>query len=888
MEPSSYGQPLPILVLSIYAPTAAAPEEEKTIFYREVGEIIRENAGTYLIILGDFNARILKDPGLPRHIGPNILTTPQPLETHAADLLENRDLFLDFLIEHDLVAINTLQHRPGPDQIPITYRLPGQPHLEPPWDTAGFAQIDFILTKARWKNHFSSTKTLIHFDYDSDHIPIKTTMKATWRYGPEIKQPPPMRHKRICTADEKEQYNNLLQNNTFEWDTIQTHIKTTALETRGTIPPQIKKPYLTDQAITLLRARDEALRSGLPEQSKILTTQFRRQVKKDKKARITEMLRTFEGPHQNWPAIKRLRKNFIPRFSKRGQQKAAIPRNYPNDCADYFANTHWQELPPVPTAPPAPLYTPLPDEPPFTLDELNNAIDTLKRNKTGGPDELITELFKDMNTDTRTRLLVLYTEIYHTEVIPDHFNEALVVQIYKPGKIPENYSSYRPIALLNVTYKIFAKMLQERLRQTLDTKIVDFQFGYRQGRSTAEPIFIARRVQEIAEKYGIPLYMLALDYSKAFDSIPHAKLTESLRRKGAPEKYIRLVHNLYCNPRFRIKIPEGISREHPQKIGIRQGCPLSPYLYIIATSCLMEDLLKDYWRTDITPPEGTIYPTLLFADDTLLLTNTAEQMTQLLALTINHSEPYNLKLNKDKCQLLITNGWGRVTFPDDTPVTQTPTIKYLGTIFSATLEVGMIITHKLTEAASAMRALTPLWTDQQIGTSWKLIVFNSIIRSRIFYTLETLELTPSQQKRLDTLFFRGLRKILKKPSTFIDRAWTHERLLTLANQIARTASRTAATHQPFSTYYKQRRRKLLGHLLRAPPTNISRLSILTEDNKDITDHRRKKRVGRPRFTWLTESLKEAWAEYTEEPFISENAIQTLHELAGRRVAPFHP
>ena len=151
-----------------------------------------------------------------------------------------------------------------------------------------------------------------------------------------------------------------------------------------------------------------------------------------------------------------------------------------------------------------------------------------------------------------------------------------MVQIYKNGKTPELYSSYRPIALLNVTYKIFAKLLQNRLRETLDDRIVDFQYGYKKGRSTAEPIFIARRVQELAERNGLPLYLLALDYSKAFDCIPHPKLIECLHRMGAPIKLTALVAAIYRDPRFRITIQEGISDEHNQEIGIRQGCPLPP------------------------------------------------------------------------------------------------------------------------------------------------------------------------------------------------------------------------------------------------------------------------------------------------------------------------
>ena len=170
------------------------------------------------------------------------------------------------------------------------------------------------------------------------------------------------------------------------------------------------------------------------------------------------------------------------------------------------------------------------------------------------------------------------------------------------------------------------------------TELYLFQFGYRRGKSTSEPIFIARRAQEIAERHGHQLYLLALDYSKAFDSIPHYKLAESLHRTGASKKNIALVEAIYKNPKFRIKIPEGISEEHQQVIGIRQGCPLSPYLYIVATSCLMNDFLIDYQKKIDHIPEGLKYPTLLFADDTLLLSETAKQMTDTLGLIIAHSD----------------------------------------------------------------------------------------------------------------------------------------------------------------------------------------------------------------------------------------------------------
>ena len=533
-----------------------------------------------IIILGDFNAHILVDPGLPEHIGQNIFANSRPLGHYSEMVLENRDLFLDFLTHHDLVALNTLI--PGTAKDQITYRQPGQQTFGPPWDENHFAQMDYILTKKRWKNHFADIRPRWDLDFDSDHLPITAKININWSFGNPVKPKKPKKHNRQTTTEQGREYNADIQDTLLQWETLGTDINDIAARTRGVRPPEIRKPYLKEDTIQLLEQRDRAIRTGNIDLGKILTAQFRRQVQKDRKEHITAQLRTFMRHQQNWPAIKGLRKTFVPRFSKRGESRASFPAQFPNDCARYFATEHWKPQPIQISAAPPPLHPEAMEHGLFTTDEINIAIDSLKPNKASGPDETIGELFRDLDAANRERLLHLYNSIYEEEKIPDHFNEALVVQIYKQGKPPELYSSYRPIALLNVTYKIFAKLLQTRLRETLDDRIVDFQYGYRKGRSTAEPIFIARRVQELAERHGIPLYLLALDYTKAFDWIPHPKLIECLQRMGAPRKLIALVDAIYRDPRFRIKIQEGISEEFRQEIGIRQGCPLFPLSVLLS------------------------------------------------------------------------------------------------------------------------------------------------------------------------------------------------------------------------------------------------------------------------------------------------------------------
>ena len=230
--------PVPILVLSVNAPTAAATPDEKQLFYREIGEILSENGGALVILLGDFNARILRDPGLPRHIGQNIFESRTPLGDYAEDVLENRDLFVDFLLQQDLVALNALVETLRETQ--VTYRNPGQPNFEPPWEDMRYAQIDYILTKNHFRNLFASVCTRRELDYDSDHLPISTKLIAKWVFGSPKKEPPTCKHSRKCTPEAKRQYNTELGKTVFQWDNIQQMITDTAKETRGISQPDIK------------------------------------------------------------------------------------------------------------------------------------------------------------------------------------------------------------------------------------------------------------------------------------------------------------------------------------------------------------------------------------------------------------------------------------------------------------------------------------------------------------------------------------------------------------------------------------------------------------------------------------------------------------------------
>ena len=126
--------------------------------------------------------------------------------------------------------------------------------------------------------------------------------------------------------------------------------------------------------------------------------------------------------------------------------------------------------------------------------------------------------------------------------------------IYKKGD-PGFCDNYRPICLLSIANKIFASKLKQRLLDAgVDGAIWPSQFGFREGCSTEDAIFIARRRIELAraQRNG-SVSLLALDWAKAFDSINVVSLLDALRRAGLPTAFLSMVQGMLCARRFYVR-----------------------------------------------------------------------------------------------------------------------------------------------------------------------------------------------------------------------------------------------------------------------------------------------------------------------------------------------
>ena len=130
-------------------------------------------------------------------------------------------------------------------------------------------------------------------------------------------------------------------------------------------------------------------------------------------------------------------------------------------------------------------------------------------------------------------------------------NDARLAIIYKKGgtDLPQNY---RPIALLNVIYKLLASVIQARISSKMDEALDENQFGFRKGKSTAQPLFILRRTQEIQEEAALECHLLLLDWEKAFDKVLQDRMTKAIKRLGVPDKIISMINKYIRNQTTRL------------------------------------------------------------------------------------------------------------------------------------------------------------------------------------------------------------------------------------------------------------------------------------------------------------------------------------------------
>ncbi|GFR70251.1 retrovirus-related Pol polyprotein from type-1 retrotransposable element R2, partial [Elysia marginata] len=241
---------------------------------------------------------------------------------------------------------------------------------------------------------------------------------------------------------------------------------------------------------------------------------------------------------------------------------------------------------------------------------------------------------------------------------PIDWKEGHLVTIPKKGDL-SRCENYRRITLLSIPGKVFNRVLLNRIKAATDPNLRDEQAGFRSNRSTTDQIATLRIIVEQSLEWSSPLIVNFLDSEKAFDSIDRELLSKIMRNYGIPEKIVSLVRKMYDGTCCRIVHDGQLTDRFNIRTGVRQGCLLSPFLFILAIDWLIGETTTGV-KNGMQWTLWTQLEDLDFADDLALLSHSQTQMQAKTTALSKLSESIGLRIHPAKSKVFINKCLRRI------------------------------------------------------------------------------------------------------------------------------------------------------------------------------------------------------------------------------------
>ena len=300
--------------------------------------------------------------------------------------------------------------------------------------------------------------------------------------------------------------------------------------------------------------------------------------------------------------------------------------------------------------------------------------------------------------------------------------------------------NWRPLTLLNVDYKILAKIIATRLKSALVHLINSDQTGFLEKRFIGHNIASLIEIIEYCEDNEIAAVLLSIDFEKAFDKLDWDFLWKCMSFFEIPENIINWVKILYSGANSCVTNNGHMSNYFSMGRGVRQGCPLSPYLFILAAEVLAISIRNNPKIKGIVIGKKE-YKIKQFADDSQTMSIfDLDSINATIKNFLDFGKVSGSTINYEKSADImrigtIKNTDASLELNHNVSWTNGP-IEVLGISLSPNTNETTIVNYSA--VIEKINKTVQIWNSQKLTLYGKISIINTVLLSKLIYRLSCL------------------------------------------------------------------------------------------------------------------------------------------------------
>ena len=395
------------------------------------------------------------------------------------------------------------------------------------------------------------------------------------------------------------------------------------------------------------------------------------------------------------------------------------------------------------------------------LKDLSDALKTCK-DSAPGPDGIPYVVYKNFWKITGQIILDAWNYSMETGTLAPSHVESIITLLPKEGKNKEDIKNWRPITLSNCDSKIITKAMSNKMAKVLNSIIDQSQTAYIKGRSVSDNLRANFFVKDGSKKNNISSLLISLDAKKAFDSVDHEYIKETLKQYGFGEYFIRSFETLYKNITARILVNGFTTESIKIQRGVKQGDALSCAIFIICIDPLLRNLNNNRNIEGITICKklGLQHKAAAFADDiSVMCKNNQKSVQNVFKEYEKLTKISGLELNADKTEILILNEsetkqfcfeYNNIQFK----INSVKRIKICGLYYATDNEdeYNLNVREKIQKLSNKIRA----WSHRHLTMEGKVLIVKTFGLSQLIYNMQSYRFNQEEIIQTERIIFKFL------------------------------------------------------------------------------------------------------------------------------------